>query len=43
MALSEVLRWGVSAASSAVSTEATELCDRTSFEAILSQCPPRQL
>lgn len=43
MPLPEVLRWGVSAASSAVTTEATELCDRDTFEAILSDSEPRRL
>ncbi|MCU4651961.1 hexose kinase [Roseibacterium sp. SDUM158016] len=39
--LSEVLCWGVSAASSAVTTEATQLCDRAGFEVILSDCLAR--
>jgi 6-phosphofructokinase 2 len=41
--LPEVLRWGVSAASAAVTTEATELCDRTAFDAILAASHPERI
>jgi 6-phosphofructokinase 2 len=43
MPLPEVLRWGVAGASSAVTTEATELCDREMFESILPGSDPRRL
>jgi len=36
--LPEVLQWGCAAASSAVTTEATELCDRKVFERLLPLC-----
>ncbi|MDG4648887.1 1-phosphofructokinase family hexose kinase [Roseibacterium sp. SDUM158017] len=38
MALDDVLRWGVTAASAAVTTEATELCDRSVFHRLLPDC-----
>jgi 6-phosphofructokinase 2 len=41
--LGEVLQSGVAAASSAVTTEATELCDRKVYEQLLPLCPARQL
>ncbi len=37
LSLADVLRWGVSSASAAVTTQATELCDRAAFEAILAE------
>lgn len=41
--LCEVLQWGVAAASSAVTTQATELCDRAVFERLLPLCPARSV
>lgn len=43
MPLPEVLSRGVAAASAAVTTEATELCDRDVFEAILPDCTARKI
>lgn len=41
--MDEVLQWGVAAASSAVTTAATELCDRASYEQALPLCAARPL
>ncbi|MGP1355473.1 1-phosphofructokinase family hexose kinase [Roseicyclus sp.] len=41
--LAEVLQWGVAAASSAVTTEATLLCDRATFESIFARCAAHRL
>jgi 6-phosphofructokinase 2 len=43
MNLPDVLRWGVSAASAAVTTEATELCDPAAFETILAGCAAERI
>jgi 6-phosphofructokinase 2 len=43
MPLSDVLRWGACAASAAVTTEATELCDPELFKVILSDCKASRL
>jgi 6-phosphofructokinase 2 len=43
MSLSEVLCWGACAASAAVTTEATELCDPELFRLILSDCQAERL
>jgi 6-phosphofructokinase 2 len=43
MSLSDVLCWGACAASAAVTTEATELCDPEAFRLILSDCQAERL
>lgn len=43
MELPDVLRWGACAASAAVTTEATQLCDPAVFQMILSECHARRL
>lgn len=43
MDLPDVLRWGACAASAAVTTEATELCDPSVFRMILSDCEAKRL
>jgi 6-phosphofructokinase 2 len=43
LALPEVLTWGVSAASAAVTTEATALCDPSTFRALLAECRPERI
>jgi 6-phosphofructokinase 2 len=43
MALPDVLIWGVSAASAAVTTEATELCDPEVFAKLVATCPVHAL
>jgi 6-phosphofructokinase 2 len=41
--LSDILAWGVSAASAAVTTEATELCDADVFAALMQDCRPTRI
>jgi 6-phosphofructokinase 2 len=41
--LPDCLRLGVAAASSAVTTEATRLCDRAMTEALMAGCPAREV
>ncbi|MFW5654411.1 MAG: 1-phosphofructokinase family hexose kinase [Roseicyclus sp.] len=43
MALPDVLVWGVSAASAAVTTEATELCDPEVFARLVATCAARAI
>lgn len=43
MALPDVLIWGVSAASAAVTTEATDLCDPKVFKTLVKTCPVHAL
>jgi 6-phosphofructokinase 2 len=43
MALPDVLCWGACAASAAVTTEATELCDPAVFRLILADCRAERL
>ena len=43
MSLPDVLVWGVSAASAAVTTEATELCDPDVFTALVGACEARAI
>lgn len=38
LSMAEVVQWGSAAASAAVTTEATALCDRAVFEALLPSC-----
>ena len=41
--LADCLRWGVAAASAAVTTEATRLCDRDTTERLMAGCPAREV
>lgn len=43
MALPDCLRFGVAAASSAVTTEATRLCDRAMTESLMAECSVREV